>query len=167
MAPITRLEETNQIKTCNQLRRTIHRSISAMFSPYYAAYESLKPYAVEVDLDKYYDIYEISRMDKDDAQNITLTDKSEINDVDGLQHLKMDLQRLHMIRKLLLCTLLALGIDGSQSDFQRWSAAVDAMDKVSFLAKKMTCDIDDIMREEEGELLWRRIDCSRIDVAGL
>ena len=163
LPPITRLEETHQTKRCQRLRRTIQRSISALLSPYYIAYEKLKPYAVDIDLEKYFDIYEISRTNVDEAQTIAEADSQDMHGSDGLQDLKMGLQRLHMIRKPLLCTLLALGIDGSQSDVPRWTAAVGAMSEVVALTSRMTYDIDSIMREEEGKVAKGQCFCAYID----
>ncbi len=124
-----------------------------MFSPYYKAYQTLEPYAVELDLEKYYDIYEISRTDMEDAELVSKVETSDIEDADTLQDLKIDLQKLHIIRKLFLCTLLALSADGSKSDFQRWSFASEIMASVSSMTAQMTFAIDEIMGEEEGEIV--------------
>lgn len=121
-----------------------------MFSPYYDAYQTLKPYAVDLDLEKYYDIYEISRTDMEDAELVANVKPSEIEDADTLQDLKVGLQKLHTIRKLFLCTLLALNADGSKLDFHSWSTASEVMKAVSSMTAKMTFDIDDVMGEEEG-----------------
>lgn len=122
-----------------------------MFSPYYEAYLNLKPHAVELDLEKYYDIYEITRTDMEDAELVANVKFSDIEDADTLQDLKIGLQKLHVIRKLFLCTLLALNADGSHSDFQRWSSATKTMTGISETTAKMTSTIDEIMGEEEGE----------------
>ena len=152
LPPITRLEETYQIKRCARLRRTIHRTLINMFAPYYSAYENMKPLAVDLDLEKYYDIYEISRTDMEDAELVANVNISEIEDADTLQDLKVGLQKLQVIRKLFLCTLLALDADGSKSDFQRWSIATDNMNSVSSLTIKMICNIDEAMGDEEGKV---------------
>jgi len=131
----------------------VHRALITMFSPYYKAYQTLEPYAVELDLEKYYDIYEISRTDMEDAELVSKVETSDIEDADTLQDLKIDLQKLHIIRKLFLCTLLALSADGSKSDFQRWSFASEIMASVSSMTAQMTFAIDEIMGEEEGEIV--------------
>jgi len=121
------------------------------FAPYYEAYQSMKRQAVDLDLEKYYDVYEISRTDMEDAELVASVKASEIEDADTLQDLKVGLQKLHIIRKLFLCTLLALNADGSKSDFRRWSEATEAMNRVSFLTAKMIFDIDEILGDEEGK----------------
>lgn len=121
-----------------------------MFAPYYHAYESLRPYAVDIDLEKYYDIYEISQTDMQDAEILANAELSEVEDADTLQDLKVGLQKLHVIRKLFLCTLLALNADGGMSDFQRWPAAIEAMNRLSSVTSKITFNIDEILGDEEG-----------------
>ena len=123
-----------------------------MFSPYYRVYESLKPFAATMDLDKYYDIYEISRTDLENAELVANVELAENEDADTLQDLRVGLQKLHVLRKLVLCTLLALNADGSKSDFRRWSVAVEMMSSVTTLTARMTSNIDEVMGEEEGRL---------------
>ena len=126
-----------------------------MFSPYYRAYRNLKVFAVELDMEKYYDVYEISRTDMEDAKLVANVETSDLETTDTLQDLKIGLQRLHVVRKLLLCTLLALNADGSNLDLQRWSSASEMMAGVTSMTMKMTASIDDIMGEEEGEIAGR------------
>ena len=152
LPPISRLEEQNQIKRCARLRRAIHRALATMFSSYYNSYLRLKPFAVKLDLEKYYDVYEISRTDMEEAQIVANANYSEIEDADTLQALKSGLRKLHIIRKLCLCTLLALNADGSKSDFHTWPAAIDALRGLSSITVKMIANIDEILGEEEGQL---------------
>ena len=126
-----------------------------MFPPYYQAYRSLKPFAVELDMEKYYDIYEISRNDMEDAEALANQEISEIGSVCTLRDLKIGLHNLHIVRKLFLCTLLALNADGSNTDFHRWSSATETMTAVISITTKMTTSIDEIMGEEEGETAGR------------
>lgn len=122
-----------------------------MFSPYYRLYQTLKPFAATLDLEKYYDIYEISRTDLEDAELVANVEPAEIVDADTLHDLKVGLQKLHILRKLVLCTLLALDADGSKSDFPRWSVAVEMMCNFSSLTVRMISNIDEVMGKEEGK----------------
>lgn len=122
-----------------------------MFSPYYRLYQTLKPFAATLDLEKYYDIYEISRTDLEDAELVANVEPADIVDADTLHDLKVGLQKLHILRKLVLCTLLALNADGSKSDFRRWSVAVEMMCNFSSLTVRMISNIDEVMGEEEGK----------------
>lgn len=122
-----------------------------MFSPYYRVYTVLKPFAATLDLDKYYDIYEISRTDLEDAELVAHVELTEIENADTLQDLKVSLQKLHILRKLVLCALLAFEADGSKSDFRRWSVAVEMMSSMTSLTVRMISNIDAVMGEEEGK----------------
>ena len=148
---MTRLEEQSQTRRCVRLRRSLHRALESMLSPHLQAFQSLRPLAVEVDLDKYYDIYEISRTDMDEAQEFANADGFESEEANSLTDLKNSMQKLHLIRKLFLCSLLALDADGGKSDFSRWAAATDTMRHISAETAKMMRTIDDILREEESE----------------
>ena len=112
----------------------------------------MKPFAATLDLEKYYDIYEISRTDLEDVELIANIESSRFEDTDSLHDLAVSLQKLHVLRKLVLCTLLALDADGSKSDFRRWSVAVEMMCSFSSLNAKMISQIDDAMGEEQGKL---------------
>lgn len=122
-----------------------------MLSPHFKAYQSLRPLAIEVDLEKYYDIYEISRTDLDNAEEFANVESFDSEEANSLTALKIALQKLHMIRKLFLCSLLALDADGGKSDFPRWAVASDTMRHISAETAKMTRTIDDILREEESK----------------
>lgn len=112
----------------------------------------MKMQAIDLDLEKYYDVYEISRTDIEDAHLVANVKASEIEDADTLQDLKVGLQKLQVTRKLLLCALLALNADGSKSDFGRWSEATETMNRVTSLTAKILFDIDEVLGDEEGKL---------------
>ena len=110
-----------------------------------------KPLAVDVDLEKYYDIYEISRTDRELAAGIACADNVELEDANTLKALKYQLQNLHTVRKLFLCSLLALDADGGKSDFARWTAATETMNRVSAESRKMALEVEDVLGEQNGE----------------
>ncbi len=122
-----------------------------MLKDCYQAYLITKPLAVEVDLEKYCDIYEISRTDMELAAEIVGAGESEMEEADTLKALKYQLQNLHIVRKLFLCSLLALDADGGKPDFARWSAATEMMSRISVESKKMALYVEDVLGEEEGE----------------
>ena len=122
-----------------------------MFAPYYQAYECLKAKAVESDLEKYFDVYEISPSDIEDSRIIAEADLSGLENADQLQDLKLGLQKFNILRKVFLCTLLALNADGSADDFATWTAAGDAMDALSDLTSTAVTSIDETLEREDGK----------------
>jgi hypothetical protein len=105
----------------------------------------LKPLAELVDLEKYFDVYDISDMDLQEAS--LGFSEMEFEDLESLRVLKILAARLHIIRKVLFCCLLALDADGGKPDFLRWSTAVDEMQEIS----SMTGDAEDHLRRILGE----------------
>ena len=108
---------------------------------------------MEGDLEKYYDIYEISRSDIQEAEEAPVP-TTDGDDAETLKALKLGFQKLHINRKLYLCSLLALNADGSKSDFPIWSVASESMETLASETAKMTTNIDEILGEEEGEQVW-------------
>lgn len=160
LSPATRLEEASQTRKCGRLRRAVQRSLLPLVTSYYKAFEGARPLAVEGDLEKYYDIYEISRSDIQEAEDVPvhLADK---DDTETLKALKLAFQKLHINRKLYLCSLLALSADGSRSDFRTWSAASESLEHVASETARMTDNIDEILSEEEG----RQTKCPHIRIS--
>ncbi len=122
-----------------------------MLSPYYEAYQYLRALAVELDLEKYYDVYEISSTDMYEAAEFASAEIINSDEADSLRALRLGLQKLHIIRKLFLCSLLALDADGGKSDFPRWGAAIETMRRLSAETAKMSGAIDEILQEEDSK----------------
>ena len=112
------------------------------------AYGALKPLAVEIDLEKYYDIYEISQSDIQEIEGIALGNETVLEDAETLKVLKVGLQRLQLVRKLFLCSLLALDADGGKPDFARWAAAIEMMQRLSSRSADAAEGLDSILSEE-------------------
>ena len=109
--------------------------------------EALKNLVHGDDLDKYLDIYDVARADlQDAAQGYS---KSEFDDVDALKALRVLQHRLFTLRRALLCALLALEVEGDQTDLPRWGTAVDAARHLAKLTGDWSERINRILREEE------------------
>lgn len=124
------------------------KGLESLLSHTFSAYQSLKPLAVEADLDKYYDIYEITRAEREDTEHFTRTDVVGLEEIESLKYFKTGLAKLHILRKLFLCGLLALEADGGKTDFARWPAAVETMQTLSFETLAVVATVDMILQEE-------------------
>lgn len=113
------------------------------------AFQATSPLDLEDDLEKYYDIYEVSRSDIQDAEGDPIPASAE-DDAETLKALKLGFQKLHINRKLYLCSLLALDADGSRAEFRTWSAVNDCLQKLALQTARVTSDIDEVLGEEEG-----------------
>ena len=154
LPPATRLEEGSQIRRCANLRRALSTGLESLLSHTFGAYQSLRPLAVEADLDKYYDIYEITRIDREDTELNVRTEVVESEEMESLKYFKTGLARLHVTRKLFLCGLLALEADGGKTDFARWPAAVETMKTLSSETSAIVATIDTILQEDGEQSLY-------------
>lgn len=127
--------------------------LNSLPAVYYRAFEETRTLAVEADLEKYYDIYEISRTEMLEVEGVKDVGSSESSDSSEvtLRSFKVGSQKLHVSRKLFLCSLLALSADGSKVDFAKWSTATRIMDSLSVETSKATQEVDDILGAEEGK----------------
>jgi hypothetical protein len=123
--------------------------LSSLLIPYAEASEALRPLAVELDLEKYHDIYEISQSDIQDVFCLGKDDEQGGEDAEALKFLKLGLQRLYLVRKLFLCSLLALDADGSKYDLPRWSLAINLMQDLSTKSTTAAFELDKVLIESD------------------
>ncbi|KAL9030264.1 MAG: hypothetical protein Q9196_001594 [Gyalolechia fulgens] len=138
------MEGQSQTRRCARLRGALQRVFFALPTLYCRAFEETKALAVEADLEKYFDIYEISRSEMLEAEEIKAMDTMGLGE-DTLKAFKIGLQKLYLARKLFFCSLLALGADGGKVDFAKWSTATKTMDTLTIETSKATQDMDEIL----------------------
>jgi hypothetical protein len=108
----------------------------------------VKAFSEQVDLEKYYDIYDISDFDIADAlQGFTQT---EFEDPESLRTLKIAAARFHTIRKLFLCALLALEANGDESDYLRWSTVVEGLRQLNEITGESYEKLKAVLAEQES-----------------
>ena len=101
----------------------------------------------EDDLEKYLDVYEVSNPDlQEAAQGYS---ESEFEDTETLKALRMLQYRLFTLRRLYLCSLLALEADGGKPDFARWSAVVDSLLTLAAKTGEWSEKFNRVLAEEE------------------
>lgn len=151
MPPVSRIEDY-QSRRCVRLRKTLRGCLANIIGASNHACNVLRPLAEQLDLEKYYDIYDISDLDMQEAA-LGYSD-AEFEDPDSLRVLKLLAARFHTIRKIFLCCLLALDADGGKPDFPRWSAALDEIRGLSLVTGHADEQLRRILGEEEGELKY-------------
>ncbi|KAI9877897.1 MAG: hypothetical protein M1830_001810 [Pleopsidium flavum] len=147
LPPITRLDEQSQTKRCARLRRTLHSCLGSILVASLQACNVLRSLVEELDLEKYFEVYEISPSDLHDIGLEGVGAESE--EVENLKSLKKLLYRLHTIRRIFLCSLLALDADGGKPDFARWGVAVGEMQRLASITVPCTEKLNNILGEEE------------------
>jgi hypothetical protein len=120
-----------------------------MIQNYMQVLSVIKGFAEEIDLEKYHDVYDISDFDISDAmQGFS---EQEFDDLESLRSLKIAASRFHTVRKLLLCSLLAFEAKGDNTDFLRWSTAVEGLRTLNEVTSQSFERIRQILANEESK----------------
>ncbi|KAH7022800.1 Mysoin-binding motif of peroxisomes-domain-containing protein [Ilyonectria destructans] len=147
LPPISRIEDRTQTRKCVRLRRALKNSFSGVLKTYNQMCTIVNGFAEQTDLEKYYDIYDISDFDMSDAQRGFDTD--EFEDVESLRTLKILAARFYTLRKMFLCALLALDASGDANDLLRWTTAVESLRSVNATTNSTYDRLQTILSEEE------------------
>ncbi|TVY82737.1 Inheritance of peroxisomes protein [Lachnellula suecica] len=148
LPPVSRLDDRSQNRRCARLRKQLRLCFAGIIPRYLQAYETLKPYTEEMDIEKYYDIYDIS--DTDFTEALLGYSESEFEDPDSVRVLKILASRFFMGRKMILCCLMALEAHGGKPDFLHWSTAVDEIHSVTTCTTEAEERLHRILSEEEN-----------------
>lgn len=147
MPPISRIEEKGQARRCQRLRRHLRATFVETIPILTNQCTTLKQLIQEDDLEKYLDVYEISNPDlQEAAQGYSET---EFEDAETLKALRTFQYRLSTLRRVYLCSLLALEADGGSPDFARWATVVDSMRSLAALTGRSSEKFNRVLSEEE------------------
>jgi hypothetical protein len=102
-----------------------------------------------MDLEKYYDIYDIS--DEDCSETMLGYSDTEFEDLESLKVLKILAARFYTTMKIFLCCLMALDANGGKPDLLRWSTAVDEVHRVCAVTAAAEERLRRILTEEESK----------------
>jgi hypothetical protein len=92
-------------------------------------------------------VYDISNPDLQEAA--LGYSETEFEDTETLKALRILQYRLSTLRRVYLCSLLALEADGGKPDFARWSAVVDSMQCLARPTGQWSEKMNNILVEEE------------------
>lgn len=148
LPPVSRLEDRSQTRRCMRLRKQLRLCLADVIPRYHQACTILKPFAEEMDLEKYLDIYDIS--DSDFSEAISGYPNTEFEDAESVRVLKILAARFDITRKIFLCCLMALEADGGKPDFIRWTTAVDEIHTLTIVTGEAEERLHRILTEEEN-----------------
>ncbi len=106
------------------------------------------PFVGPVDMQRYHDIYELSRQDYQEV--IQGSPSAFEDDPESLRGLKTSLMRLFIVRQILLCDLLALPSKSSDSDTRWWSVVSDEMANLASVVNVSATSIGRLINEENS-----------------
>ncbi|KAI9684180.1 MAG: hypothetical protein M1829_003450 [Trizodia sp. TS-e1964] len=147
LPPITRIDERSQTRRCSKLRGIMQSSLRATIPLFAHACGVLQPLSTPDDLERFYEIYDISAADHLEM-NIGFPGL-EPDEEGTLKFLKMHFHRLHVTRKILFCCLLALDADGCKPDIARLGSVVPEVEKISKALGKWSEALENILGEED------------------
>lgn len=147
LPPVSRIEERTQSRKCVRLRKALKNSFAGVLQTYNQVSDVVRGFAEQMELEKYYDMYDVSDFDISDSR--LGFNESEFEDSESLRTLKILAARFHTTRKMLLCALLALDANGEAKDLLRWTAAVEALQSANVSTKSVFEKLQGILSEEE------------------
>ncbi|GKT75737.1 proliferating cell nuclear antigen [Colletotrichum tofieldiae] len=144
-----RIEDRSQTRKCVRLRKALRACFAGVIPVYDQTVSVVKGFSEQLDLEKYYDIYDISDFDMSDAKQGF--QENEFEDNESLRTLKILAARFHTIRKMFLCALLALDASGDSSDLLKWTATVEAVRTLNTATQKAFESLRRLLSDEECE----------------
>lgn len=147
MPPISRIEEKGQARRCQRLRRSLWAAYATMIPILAEQCQKLRQQVQEDDIEKYLDVYEVSNPDLQEAA--LGYNESEFEDIESIKALRTWQYRLSTLRRVYLCSLLALQADGGKADFSRWGTVVDSMITVAAPTGERSEKFNKVLAEEE------------------
>ncbi|KAG5953545.1 hypothetical protein E4U53_005007 [Claviceps sorghi] len=148
LPPISRLEDRSQARKCVRLRKALKNSFVNVLDAYKQMANTVKGFAEQTELEKYYDMYDINDLDISDA--LQGFSEKEFEDSESLRTLKILAARFHTTRKMLLCALLALDANGEGSDLLRWTTAVEVLRSLNESTQRAFDNLRSILSEAQS-----------------
>ncbi|KAK3329559.1 Mysoin-binding motif of peroxisomes-domain-containing protein [Apodospora peruviana] len=152
LPPISRIEDRSQTRRCRRLRKVLRGRITEMIKTCIQVSTVVKGFSEQLDLEKYYDVYDIGDLDISDA--LRGFSESELEDAESLRVLKIAAARFHTVRRIFLCALLAFEATGDNTDFLRWSTAVEGLRTLNDVTGDCYEKLRLILSEEESEWFY-------------
>ncbi|KAI6249930.1 hypothetical protein HI914_01583 [Erysiphe necator] len=148
LPPVSRIEDRNQIRLCSRLRRKLRDCFIKVQAKYVQSCRNLQPLAERLDLEKYYDIYDISDIDLSEI----LSEKPEIEpeELESIRALKILAARYNVIRKFFLCCLMALDANETKNDLHRWNVAMEEIHMIRLTTASAAEELAISLNEDES-----------------
>ncbi|KAK9480731.1 Mysoin-binding motif of peroxisomes-domain-containing protein [Lipomyces japonicus] len=167
-----REQSVNRARKCTRLRAQILSLLDLSLSLYKRSFNVLSKSCDQSDLEKYFDIYDLDRIEdvvlqddkyeegKPGEDHGRVEEQSEDGDRDAEQQevsilfLKRQFRKLHHVRRKFLCCLLATSATGGSNDFASWKSVVQELHSLSDVMKKLADDLShSLMQEDVTELI--------------
>ena len=132
-----------------RLREVLQKGYEQLIPSMALAIEDLRPHVDRYDVDRFLDVYEVRSEDIQDALH---HDDAPPVDNQTLNILRLQQTRDVTLRKLLLCSLLALQATGRRADAKKWQLAIRSMENVSSASGEVAQRFIKVLTDEERKL---------------
>lgn len=132
LPPASRIEDKGTSRRCGRLRKALHKAYANVIPACIEACNTLRTLVDEDDLEKYYEVYDVSEEDAKEALGDDSLSVLE-DDPESLKSLRLLSYRAGILRRVLLCSMMSLEADGGKPDFNRWRIAIEVMEAISKL----------------------------------
>lgn len=149
LPPISRVEDSSALKRCAKLRKTLHQAFAAIIPACIDANTLLRSFADDDDLERYYEIYDINMQDVKEASGLDALGVID-DDAESLKSLRVLSFKAGVLRRVVLCHLMALPADGGQPDNKRWRQATEAMSMLAQVIATWTTKITHVLHDMEN-----------------
>ena len=141
---------------CASLRLALSKMLRSLYRAILDASQDLSQFAVALDLEKYFEIYEISHIDLEGWTNGSDAADNEYAPAQTLDELRSLSRKIFHSRRLLLCTLLALNAEGGRTGLAAWSSAAFAMSSISAMIDQASSDLSNTIDENAHGIVLPR-----------
>ncbi|KAL9107881.1 MAG: hypothetical protein Q9227_007299 [Pyrenula ochraceoflavens] len=146
LPPACRLESQGSARTSLELRRSLLQSLVETSFLWVEVHHSLTPAVRQIDLERYHDIYDVTRHDIDEcASGVRLAGGDE----ESLRHIRLEMARQFVCRKIVLCDLLALPADTRLH--ATWGPAIDEMRRLTDVLDRCSRSLGCILERQESQ----------------
>ncbi|KYG42840.1 hypothetical protein M433DRAFT_113280 [Acidomyces richmondensis BFW] len=149
LPPASRIEEQGGPRRCARLRKVVHKAYASLIPACVEACDSLRTLIDEDNLEKYFEVYDISSIDAKESCRIDGIEEQG-NDPESLKSLRVFSYRAGILRRVALCSLMALEADGGKPDFYRWRVATDVMEAIGKVIGEAAEKICQILNETDS-----------------
>lgn len=148
------MEADGHGRRCLRLRRTLRDAFLTTVPALQHAVHQLRPYAKNNNLERFLDAYDVRMEDVSNAMAPLPHDAED--DPGTLKYLKALHSRLSTLRRLFLCSLLAVPATGTQVDAVRWRVCVQEMEILRTVLAEQGDKIAQHLRDDDRELTIRK-----------
>ena len=134
LPPISRLEDNVAQPRCSSLRQALIGALTNLNARLIGAHQALQTFAIIDDIERYYEIYDISASEIRDVLAIKAPDLEE--QCGTLKHLRYLLRQIFVARQVLLCDLLAIPPQLENNDTQKWYTIAAELEHTVKLLKR-------------------------------